>query len=485
MEEENLKLKTARTLKWNTIDKLSSQVLYAVTGIVLANLLTPEEFGLVGAVLVFQAFATLFVDSGFSNALIQKKSPTETDYCTVLYFNVVVSVAIYVVLWLCSPLIDRLFDAGGRLVAPARVMFLAFVINATAIVQTNRLTKRMDVKMIAVSNTVGLVASGAVGIWLAFAGMGAWAIVWQTIVLAAIKSGLLWATSHWWPRRRFSMESLRSIFSVGAGIMAASFLNILFQNIYSFIIGAYYNLSKLGYYTQADKWSKMGVGSLSQVVAASFLPILSGCQDDPVRFRRMMSKTHKFTAYVTVPSMLLLAAVAQPLFHLLFGTKWDAAVPLFQMLVVRGIFVVFTSLYNNHIIALGAARRLVYSEAVKDVLAVAAIVATIPFGVWWLVAGQVVASALHYAYAVWLTASTTGFSSWQMLREPLPYVAISLVALVPVVLLPQVLASSAALLAAQLVAFAAIFIAANGLLHSRIQQEVLAYMLRRKVGDGK
>ena len=107
-----MKLKTARTLKWNTIDKLSSQVLYAVTGIVLANLLTPEEFGLVGAVLVFQAFATLFVDSGFSNALIQKKSPTETDYCTVLYFNVVVSVAIYVVLWLCSPLIDRLFDAG-------------------------------------------------------------------------------------------------------------------------------------------------------------------------------------------------------------------------------------------------------------------------------------------------------------------------------------------------------------------------------------
>ena len=183
--------------------------------------------------------------------------------------------------------------------------------------------------------------------------------------------------------------------------------------------------------------------------------------------------------------MLLLAAVAQPLFHLLFGTKWDAAVPLFQMLVVRGIFVVFTSLYNNHIIALGAARRLVYSEAVKDVLAVAAIVATIPFGVWWLVAGQVVASALHYAYAVWLTASTTGFSSWQMLREPLPYVAISLVALVPVVLLSQVLASPAALLAAQLVAFAAIFIAANGLLHSRIQQEVLAYMLRRKVGDGK
>lgn len=481
VEEESLKLKTARTLKWNTIDRLSSQVLYAITGIVLANLLTPEEFGLVGAVLVFQAFAALFVDSGFSNALIQKKLPTEVDYCTVLYFNLAMSVAIYVLLWFCSPFIDDWFGAGGRLVAPARVMFLAFVINATAIVQTNRLTKRMDVKMIAVSNTAGLVVSGIVGIWLAVAGMGAWAIVWQTIVLAAVKSALLWATSHWWPRERFSMASLRSIFNVGAGIMATSFLNILFQNIYSFIIGAYYNLSKLGYYTQADKWSKMGVASLSQVVTASFLPILSGCQDDRERFHRMMSKTHKFTAYITISSMLLLAAVATPIFHLLFGTKWDEAVPLFQMLVVRGIFVVLTALYHNHIIALGAARRLVYSEVMKDALAIVAIVATIPLGVWWLVAGQVAASALHYAYAVWLTASTTGYSLRRMLAEPVPYVAISLVALVPVVLLPQVLSSLLVLLPVQLVVFAMIFIGTSSLLHSRIQQEVFSYIFKRKI----
>ena len=481
MEEESLKFKTAQTLKWNTIDRLSSQVLYAVTGIVLANLLAPEEFGLVGAVLVFQAFAALFIDSGFSNALVQKKSPTETDYCTVLYFNLCMSVAIYAVLWFCAPLIDDLFGAAGRLIAPARVMFLSFVINATAIVQTNRLTKRMDVKMIAVSNTVGLVASGAVGIWLALAGMGAWAIVWQTIVLAAVKSLLLWCTSHWWPRERFSLASLRSIFKVGAGIMASSFLNILFQNIYSFIIGAYYNLSKLGYYTQADKWSKMGVSSLSQVVTASFLPILSGCQDNLERFHRMMSKTHKFTAYIVFPSMLLLAAIATPLFHLLFGEKWDEAIPLFQMLVVRGIFVVLTSLYNNHIIALGAARRMVYSEAVKDTLAIVAIIATLPFGIGWLVGGQVIATVVYFVYAVWLVSSTTQYSSWTMAKELLPYVALSLLSLVPVTLLPLLLHHPLPLLAAQVVAFTAVYLAANRLLHSLRAQVVHAYPLHRNV----
>ena len=192
---DDLKLKTARTLKWNTFDRLSSQVLYAVTGIVLANLLTKQEFGLVGAIMVFQAFATLFVDSGFSNALIQRKSPTDTDYSTVFYFNVGVSVIIYAVLWLSAPLIDALFNAGGELIPLSRVMFLSFILNATAIVQTNRLMKQMNVRMIAVSNAAGLVVSGALGVWLALEGWGAWAIVWQSVTLSAVKSLILWLWS--------------------------------------------------------------------------------------------------------------------------------------------------------------------------------------------------------------------------------------------------------------------------------------------------
>ena len=150
MEELELKVKTERTIKWNTIEKVSSQVLYAITGIVLANVLSKEDFGLVGAVLVFQAFATLFVDSGFSSALIQKKRPTDIDYSTVFYFNLFSSIIIYVLLWLGAPLIADIFH-DARLIDLSRVMFLTFIINATAIVQTNRLMKKMDVKMIAIT----------------------------------------------------------------------------------------------------------------------------------------------------------------------------------------------------------------------------------------------------------------------------------------------------------------------------------------------
>ena len=478
---DDLKLKTARTLKWNTLDRISSQVLYAVTGIVLANVLTKEEFGLVGAVMVFQAFASLFVDSGFSGALIQRKAPTDTDYSTVLYFNLGVSVLIYCILWLSAPLIDSLFNAGGALVPLARVMFLTFVLNATAIVQTNRLMKQMDVRMIAVSNAVGLVVSGATGIILALQGYGAWAIVWQSIVLSAVKSGLLWATSRWRPQATFSMASLRSIFAVGVGIMTSSFLNTVFQNIYSFIIGTYYNLAQLGCYTQADKWSKMGVTSLSQTVTASFLPVLSGCQDDRPRFHRMMAKTNRFTAYVAMPCLVLLVLLSEAIFHTLFGTKWDEAIVLFQLLAARGIFVVLTSLYTTQITAIGAARKLVESEVVKDVLTVAAIIATIPFGIEWLVGGQVIAAAVCFVYSQWLVARTTGYRVAAMLTEIAPYAAITLISAIPAAavayFVPQL--HPVAMILAQTVAFAVPYVAINAMLHSRIQHDVLSYALGR------
>lgn len=478
MEESDLKLKTARTLKWNTIDKFASQVLYAVTGVVLANLLSKSDFGLVGAMLVFQAFASLFVDSGFSSALIQKKSPDETDYCTVFYFNLGMSVAIYAILWFCAPLIAELFG-DVRLTDLSRAMFLSFILNATAIVQTNRLMKQMTVAKIAVGNTVGLVVSGAAGIWLAVEGYGAWAIVWQTLILAGVKSGFLWLTTGWIPRRRFSMSSLRSVFAVGSGVMASSFLNTVSLNIYSFIIGAYYNLAKLGCYTQADKWSKMGISSMSQILTSSFLPVLSGFQDDKVRLERIMRKMNRFTAYLVFPLMLLLVTGAEPIFHILFGTKWDEAIPLFQILAARGIFVVLTSLYNNYILAVGRAKSLVVYEVVKDVLMVAAIIVTIPFGVTAMIWGQLAASAAFYVYSVFKTGRIVGYRPSAIVADVLPYLVIS-VAVASLQWLVLLHTGNAwANLLLQTAVCAGVYYLANRVFSSQIQREVLGYAFGR------
>lgn len=166
----NMKMRVARTLKWNLVDKVATQILYAVTGIILARVLSEADFGLIGAILVFQAFASMFVDSGFSYALIQRKNPTDRDYSTVLWFNVGIASLLYVVLFFSAPLIADCFQGDARLIPLSRVMFLTFILNALAIVQTNRLMKRMDVRMIAVSNSLGLIGGGAVGIVMALTG---------------------------------------------------------------------------------------------------------------------------------------------------------------------------------------------------------------------------------------------------------------------------------------------------------------------------
>ena len=424
----NMKMRVARTLKWNLVDKVATQILYAVTGIILARVLSEADFGLIGAILVFQAFASMFVDSGFSYALIQRKNPTDRDYSTVLWFNVGIASLLYVVLFFSAPLIADCFQGDARLIPLSRVMFLTFILNALAIVQTNRLMKRMDVRMIAVSNSLGLIGGGAVGIVMALTGFGPWALVWQAIVVAAIKTSVLWLTSSWRPLAVFSWTALKSFFKVGSGAMVTSFLNTLFQNIYSFFIGNRVGLVPLGYYTQADKWSKMGSASISQVLTASFVPLLAKFQDDGENFRRYVSKINRFTGFILFPVMTGVAMIGEPLFHTLFGDKWDAAILLFQILTVRGIFIVLISLYTNYLLSLGYARKLIMVEIVKDGLIFVAIMSTVWFhSVPLLVWGQLGASALTYMIVLAIASRSTGVRISRMVGDLLPYAGMSLV----------------------------------------------------------
>ena len=353
-------------------------MLYALTGLVLAWLLSPTDFGLVGAVLIFQAFAWLLIDSGFSFALIQRKNPTRLDYSSVLWFNLAVASILYIILYICAPLIADCFDGDRRLVPLSRVMFITIVTNASAIVQSNRLIKQMNPRPLAMANLAALVAGAIVGIWMAFAGYGPWAIVWQSIAISVVKSAILWATGRWLPLMRFSWQALRSFFSVGGSMMFTAFLNTLFQNIYSFVIGNRIGLAPLGYFTQANKWSKMAVVSISMTLTSSLLPALSQVQDDEERFKRLSLRMARLTAYISAPVLIGLIAMATPTFHIMFGDKWDASIILFRLLLFRGMFTVMTDLYNNFIIALGRSRLIVKMEIVRDATALIALAATLP-----------------------------------------------------------------------------------------------------------
>lgn len=421
-EGPSLKTRTARTIKWNTIDSLASQLIYAFVGIVLANILSQEDFGLVSVLLIFQAFATILTDSGFGAALLQKKVATDRDYSSVLWFNLGVSLFIYVVLFACASLIARAFG-DARLVSLSRVMFLAFVINGLSIVQVNRLKKRMEVRLLAVADLCALAVSGAVGVAVALCGHGAWALVWQTVSLAAVKTLLLWTGSGWRPRSVLSIDSIKGIWRMAMSILSTATLNTLCLNLYNIVIaGTFSSLASLGVYTQADKWSKMGSASISQILTSSFVPLLARVQDDAAAFAAYVRKIDRFTSFITLPALCGMAIVGAPLFHFLFGTKWDAAIPLFQILCVRGIFVVAISLFGNYILSLGKGRLLVKVEVIKDVMMVVAILAT----VWWLdiellVWGQLMATLLTFVAVLVMTAMVVGRRWTLMLADTLPF----------------------------------------------------------------
>lgn len=485
-----LKQLTARSLKWNVVDRVASQILYAVTGIVLARELSQKAFGMVGALLVFQAFALLMVDSGFSYALIQRKRPTQTDYSSIFWFNLLTSVAIYIILWICAPLIADLFGGEPLLIPLSRVMFLSFIINAAAIVQTNRLMKQMNVKPIALINALGLTAGGVVGITLAVSGAGAWAIVWQTITLNIVKTGGLWIYCRWTPQMCISMASVRSLFKVGGSMMLTSFLNTLFLNIYSFIIGNRVGLTPLGYYTQSDKWSKLGIMSLSQVLTSSFLPTLSEVQDDPERFARVASKMSRFAAYLLFPSMMFLVVMATPIFHVLFGVKWDASIVLFQILLVRGIFTVLNSLYNNYILSLGFSRYIFRLEVLRDVVAAIGIVIALPYlslstadnvvaGLEILLWGQLAASAITWVVTLIVTARVTSISVRRYLLDLFPYFGLTVAICIPAIFLPDIIANQWWLLIAEICWCLGAYIGLNALLPGKIQREVFHFLLKK------
>ncbi len=431
-----LKDKTAKTLKWNTIDRVATQVLYGLSGIVLADLLSKEDFGLVGVLGVFQAFAILFVDSGFGSALLQKKEPDDDDYSTVFWFNLGVSAGVYAILYFCAPLIANFFNAPP-LTTMSRVMFLTFVLTGLGIVQTNRLMKRMDVKQIAVADLFALSVSACLGIALAIAGFGAWAIVWQSVALAALKSGWLWMTGNWVPKAVFSRRSLRDIRNIGLSVFISQFFNTLFLNIYQFIIGKWYSLSQLGSYNQADKWSKMGSASLSQILTSSFVPLLSRVQDDIVTFHRYMQRIDRFTALLTFTGLTIVAACGGSIFHFLFGTKWDEAIPLFQILCIRGIGTVYISLYSNFMMALGHGRQIVSVEVVKDVTTVIALLATVfTMNLEIIVWGQLGATLATWIVAAVIAVRTTGYRMGLFATDLMPFAFSAVIAGVAIWLVP-------------------------------------------------
>ena len=301
---------------------------------------------------------------------------------------------------------------------------------------------------------------------------------------------MLWFSDSWRPAMRMKLSVLHSFFKVGSGVLGASFLNILFQNIYSFFIGNRAGIVPLGYYTQADKWSKMGVSSLSAIFTQTFLPMLSEYQDQPEKYAATTSRINRLAAYAVFPSFALLIVTATPIFHALFGTKWDPSIILFQLLLIRGIFTIITALYHNYVLSLGRSRLMIVSEIIRDGTAVIAIIATLPYialsspenlteGITIFLWGQVIASVIAWAVMMIIAARVSWSNPWRYLYDLLPYAAISLLIAMGLWWMRDLIANPWLQIAAVSIAGTVIYIGINRMLGSKIQAEAFAFLRSR------
>ncbi len=383
MAEGDLKQKTISGMIWSGIGRIGTVGISFISNIVLARLLMPDDFGCIGMLYVFIAISGIFVSGGLGQALIQKKEPTHIDYTTVFYWNLVMSVIFYLILFFCAPAIARFYEIP-LLKDVLRVQSIVLFIQSFAIVQSNQLQKQLRFKELSVRNIVSALAGMTVAIIMAFLGYGVWSLVASTLVTALVSVALLWKMSTWRPTMEFSFQSLKELFSFGGLMLLSSLVETIYTNLQSLIIGKFYSAKDLGYFTQAKKLEEVPTNSLSAIVNEVSFPVFSALQDDKEKLLAGVRKNVKAITYLNFPLMVLLMVIAQPLIVFLYGAKWAPAAPFFQILCVSSMIYTLNTLNTNVIKSLGKSAIYFVVQLSKRLLGIGLIVAGFQFGIYGL-----------------------------------------------------------------------------------------------------
>lgn len=334
--QPSLKKKTIGGLVWSFGDLIGNQGIQFLIQIILARLLLPEHFGLIGMILVFIALSNSLVDSGFTQALIRERNTSQTDYSTVFYFNLFVSVLIYGTLYAAAPSISRFFDEP-QLVPLIRVLSIGIVINAFAVIPKAMFAKEVNFKAQAKINLSSSILSGVIAVGLAVAGYGVWSLVLRQLSMNAIQSLLFTLSKKWIPSLVFSVASFRRLFGFGWKLLVSGLIDTFYTNVYFLIIGRQYSAAQLGYYTNASRFSEIVSQNLAATILRVTYPVLSSIQDEHERLKQSYKNITKLTAFLIFPVMVGMAAVGEPLVLLVFGEKWLPMVSYFQLLSIAGM----------------------------------------------------------------------------------------------------------------------------------------------------
>jgi teichuronic acid exporter len=420
----NLKQKAINGVFWTLTERFGNQGIQFAIGLILARILLPSDYGLLGMILIFISVAQVFVEGGFSSALIRKKDPTESDYSTVFWFNLSVATICYISIYFSSPLIADFFNEPV-LVPICRVVGLNIVISAFSVVQKTLLTKKLDFRTQAIINLSSILVSGCVGVACAFNGYGVWSLVIQNIFKNSLISLAMWLFNRWRPLLVFSKVSFNELFSFGSNLLFSSLINTMSENLYSIVIGKFYNPASLGFYTRADQFQKLPVSSIYGAIGTVSFPVLASLQNDQEKLRSGYRSMIRLIAFVLFPIMGILAVISKPMISVVLTEKWLPSVPILQMLCIVG------ALYPIHAINLdilkvkGRTDIFFKLEVIKQILNVLSIVICLPWGINGLVWGLVILNLVCYFLNSYNSKVLIGYSTLNQIRDILPFAVIT------------------------------------------------------------
>lgn len=429
MPQDNLKHKAASGIVWTAMQKYSTMAIGFISGIILARLLMPEDYGAIGMLAIFMSLAEVFIDAGFGSALIQKKNPTQTDYSTVFYFNIGMAFILYAVLFFCAPLIAD-FYRMPILSKVLRVQGLILFIYAFNIIQRNQIRKNLKFKKLSRITITTSIISLIVTVIMAYMGFGVWALVAQNFVGALVPCIFFWVTMNWRPTWEYSWASFKELFGFGFYMFLTHLFTTFSQRITGLLVGRWYNASTMGYYSKASLLNKQATLSVAGVMIQTTYPLYASVQDDKVRLANMVKHITSTLAYITVPMLTLLILIAKPFIVLLYSDRWLASVPFFQILCIGGMAGCLQAVNQQTIAAIGKSRVFFIWTVVKNSVGIVLqVVGLIVWGIWGLLVGKVLSSWFSYLVNISLVSKYVGYKNYQQLKDLSPIFAVSAIAL--------------------------------------------------------
>lgn len=420
-EENSIKDKTVSALLYSISSFLAKSGIEFIFGIILARLLLPQDYGLLGMVMVFIAISQIFIDGGMTTALIREKEVSNEDYSTVFYYNFLLAIGMYFFLFISADTIS-LFFKETSLVLIIRVVGLNLIICSFGLIQRTILVRNLDFKTQAKIEVIASILSGALAIYLAYYGYGVWALVIKILTMQLITSFFLVAHNKWIPLLTFNLNSFKRLFGFGWKMLVTGLLATSYNNVYNLIIGKLYSPMQLGYYTKSMQFRDIAANSITSSVTKVSYPVLSNLQDAHDRFEEGFKKIIRNVSFLTFPVMIGLAAIAEPLIQVLFGANWLPMVPYLQILCISETTLPHRSLNLNILQVKGRSDLFLKIDILKIIIGLISIgiVVYLKLGIYGLLCSIFINSQFAFFTNSYFSEKYISYSTKEQIKDMLP-----------------------------------------------------------------